>query len=221
MAKDKDLPVLVNKADKLFRISPSPFPLVDGSDDQRSIEHRVGSKGGVMTIVVAMAKIGTRDEYLKKQMELRKKYKGDSEGFAIEDGMWLKHFRGQTRDAFVSAAEKWEELYEPLDLLPRATWVPTGDKEMGSVFCIWAMVRLSSRRLAIGSDKDYSRYLWSLKKQTQGAADKNAEVTRDGIEYLKMGHASKDVAYFLTQVMHKGDIPQSPPPLLGFGGDKK
>lgn len=221
MGKGKDIPILVNKADKLFRVSPTKFPLEDGSNDERVIEHRVGSKGGVMTIVTAMAKIGTRDDYLKKQVELRKKYKGDSEGFHIEDAMWFKHFKGQTRDAFVAAAEKWVELYNDVDLIPRATWVPTGDKAVGSVFCIWAMVRLSSRRLAIGSDKDYSRYLWSIKKQTQGARDKNEEVTRDGIEYLKMGHASKDVAYFLNQVMHKGEIPQSPPPLLGFGGDNK
>lgn len=220
MSKDKELPMLVNRADKLFRISEAEVPLVDGSEDKRTIEHRVGSKGGVLTIVTAMAKIGTRDDYLKKQAEIRKKYKGDSEGFQIEDAMWHKHFKGQTRDAFVSAAEKWAELYEPLDLLPRATWVPTGDKEVGSVFCIWAMVRLSSRKLAVGSDKDYARYMWSVKKQTQGAADKNEEITKDGLEYLRMGHASKEVQYFLTQVMQKGDIPQAPPPLLGFN-DKK
>lgn len=220
MAKEKDVPILIQKANKLFQISPVTIPMEDGSGAKATLQHRVGSKGGVLTIVTAMAKLGLRDEYLKKQAELRKKWRSDSEAFATEDEMWLKQYKSQARGALTRASrEVWEKLYEPLDLYPCATWVPSGDKDQGSVFCIWAMVRLSSRKLAVGTDKDYARYLWSIKKQTQPSADKNAQITRDTVEYLKMGHAGKDVSYFLGQAL-KGDLPHTPPPILGLEGPK-
>lgn len=219
MKSKGDLPVLVDKADRKFRISPIPYTSLAGDRKKLIVEHAVGRHKAV-TINEAMKFLGLRDAYIAKQQEIRRKWKNDDETFNLEDAMWLDHFQSQTKGAFNRVTRIWKEFYEGQDLLPCAAWVPTGDKEIGSVFAIWAMITVSSRRLAVGSDKDYAQYVWMIKRKTQGAADRNVEVTQDIHEYLKMGHAGKDVAYFLGQLL-KGNIPQKPPPALGFGADSK
>lgn len=212
--RDVDQTVLVNKADRKFRISPTETTSVAAPHKKLILEHAVGHLKRI-TVNEAMAFLGLRDAYLEKQRELRKKWKGDDEGFNVEDAMWHKHYQGRARSAFSRAVKDWENFYEKQDLLPCAGWIHSGDKERGVEFSIWAMIHVSSRQLAVGTDKDYSRYTWHIKKHTQKAADANVQVTTDIREYLKMGHASKDVAYFLNQVL-KGDIPGAPPPALGF-----
>lgn len=212
--KDPELPILVNKADGKFRISAQTITSLAGNGRQLTIQHKVGRKGAI-TIVQAMADFGLRDKYLKKQTELRKKWAGDPEGFGMEDSMWLKHFSSQAKGALKRVQDEWERFYLTQDLLPCATWLPSGDKKAGSLFSIWAMIEVSSRKLAVGTDADYAKYLWCIKRQTQPSADKNRTVTADTAEYLKMGHASKDVSHFLSGIL-KGDIPSEPPPALGF-----
>lgn len=217
-SKDKDLPILVEKADKRFRISAQPVDALDGSKSKLTLQHAVG-RGRAITIVEGMAHLGLRDQYLKKVAELTKKWKGDKDGFDVEDAIWQKHFRSRARGAFNRVVDEWKEFYRTQDLEPCATWISTGDKVKGSVFSLWAMIRISSRKLAVGRDTDYAKYQWVIKKSTQSAHDKNIEITRDIQEYLRMGHASKDVQHFLTGLL-KGDIPSEAPPALGFDEKK-
>jgi len=212
--KTTELPILVKKADNMFRISPIHVTSLAGDNKKLIIQHGVGSKK-VITLQKAMIALGLRNAYLEKKAELMKKYRHDREGLEMEDALWQKHFRGQAKGALNRVISVWEEHYEGQDLLPCATWVPTGDREIGSVFGIWAMITISSRRVAVGVDRDYAKYTWVVKKSTQSPAERNAEVTRDIVEYLKSGHAGKEVQYFLSQIL-KGDIPQKPPPALGF-----
>jgi len=213
-SKDKDLPILVSKADKHFRISPQEITSLSGSRKKLIIEHAVGVRKAV-SVMQAMGELGLRDKYLEKQAELRKKWRGDQEGFEQEDFMWLKHFKSQARGAFNRAIDEWEKFYGPQDIFPCATWIPTGDKDKGSLFSLLAMIELSSGKLAVGTDADYAKYLWMIKRQTQSSAEKHKEITRLTHEYLKMGHAGKEIQYFLTQMVKEG-ASQELPPALGF-----
>lgn len=212
--KDIDQVILVSRADKRFRISPVKHNSISPPNKQLILEHGVGHIKAI-SVQEAMAFLGLRDAYQRKQAEIRKKWKNDDEGFEVEDAMWLKHYQGRAKNAFTRAAHDWDVLYQNQDILPCAAWIPSGNKDRGVEFAIWAMIHISNRQLAVGSDKDYGRYTWHIKRHTQRAADTNVQVTKDIQEYLKMGHASKDVSYFLNQIL-KGDIPPAPPPALGY-----
>lgn len=213
-SKDKELPFLVEKANKHWRISAMKVRSLDGMNKELVLEHAVG-RGRGLIMTQALNTLGLRDLYLKKVDEIRKKWKGDTQAFEAEDEIWKKHYNSRVRAAFTKAIEEWKKFYLVQDLEPCATWIPTGDKDKGSMFSIWAMVSASSRKLCFGTDADYAKYLWVIKKQTQMAHDKNREITRDTQEYLKMGHAGKEVAHFLSQMV-KGEIPSAVPPALGF-----
>ena len=214
MSKEKETPILVQKADAAYRISAVQLDSLVGNKKKLTIQHKIG-RNGALTIVNAMEKLDLRNQYLKKVSELQKKWKGDSEAYQMEDQMWKKTFHSQAKDALKRALDIWKDFYQVQDLEPCATWIPTGDKDKGSVFAIWAMVELSSRRLALGTDADYAKYIWQMKKSTESAKNKNLAITRDAHEYLKMGHAGKEVAHFLKQVV-SGDIPGEPPPGIAY-----
>ncbi len=211
---EKEVPVLVQKADKAWRISAIPVPSLAGNNKKFTMEHKVG-RGGALFIDQVKHHLGLKDQYLKKVAELRRKWKTDNDAFNVEDQMWTKHYNSQARDAVKRATLLWKDFYMTQDLEPCATWIPSGDRDKGSVYAIWAMIEISSRKLVVGTDADYAKYLWQIKKLTQKAHDKNDEITRDTREYLKMGHAGKDVAHFLKQVV-EGDIPDSPPPGIAY-----
>lgn len=211
---EKEVPILVRKADSVYRISAVSVPSMAGGNKKFTIQHKSG-RGAAFFVDQIKEKLGLRDEYLKKTAELRKKWKNDNDAFNVEDAMWQSHYTSQARDAIKRAVSLWKDFYMPQDLEPCATWIPTGDRERGSVFAIWAFLEASTRKLAIGTDADYAKYLWQIKKLTQKAHDKNEAITRDTKEYLKMGHAGKDVTHFLKQVVD-GDIPDSPPPGIAY-----
>jgi hypothetical protein len=224
-SKHKELTPVMKKADRLFRISATRVKSLAGDGKTLIIEHRFGQDGGSFSAEEAMARLGFRDEFIKEDGELEAYYKvklKSPEVYKEKRDRALTHYLGKSRSALENLIDYLDEFYEPQGGLVRAAWLPTFDgngKKTGSRFFLQAMIDRNSRKIVVGEDGDYAKYLWAIKKATQRAHDKNEEITADTREYLRMGHAGKDVVHFLNTVL-KQDIGTVPLLSLHTGESK-
>jgi hypothetical protein len=221
-SQHKELTPIMKKAEGLFRISSQKVKSQAGDSKMLIVEHSFGPRKAV-TAEEAMAHLGYRDEFNKEDNELDAYYKKklkDPAMYKEKRDRALTHFLQKARHALENLIDYLDEYYEPQGGLVRATWIPIFDasrKKIGSNFFLQAMIDRNSRKILVGEDADYAKYLWAIKKATQRAHDKNEEITADTREYLRMGHAGKEVTHFLNDVL-KQDIGKVP--LLGFKSDE-
>lgn len=195
-----------------FRIDPLEVTSLAGNKAKLMLEDRVGAKGGVLTVGEIAKVAGYTDDFNKECRDLELKFgKSDRETLNLHRDRAWKAYCSRARGLTRRYLDNRNQFYASQGIELCATWVPIDKKT--SVFYPQAFVDVASGALAWGDDRDYAKYLAVIDAKTISAAETNHDNRNRIKAYLKMGHAGKEVAHFLGQILD-GNVPN----LLGFDG---
>lgn len=214
-AKPVELAPDLKKFIRKFTIDPLEQTSLAGNKAKLIIEDRVGAKGGTLTVADIIKAVGYMDLFNSECRDLEAKFgRSDRDTLKLHKDRAWKAYCSKARGLVRRYIDNRNKFYEPQGIEMCATWIPV-DKSL-SVFYVQAFVDVASGNLAWGESKDYARYLAVIENKTQSAASTHSINRTRMRNYLRMGHATKEVAHFIS-----GILAGAAPPLLGFNEDVK
>lgn len=193
--------------DRLFRIPPIKRKAQDGSNDQVTVEHRIGRDAGAFTREHLMEKLGFETEYKDYCKELNKRiHNNDNLKEMMADR--YKTLKGKINHVVTSYRHFLETFYRNYTarpLLPLFAFVPISDKSDG-IF-IQGLLDATTYKLIIGDPKDDVAWCEKTFSQTfkQKQLNERAEATAKAL-MLHPG-LTKDLKY-RVQAIANGNLPE-------------
>ncbi len=203
--KDIEKKELLEKMDRLFRISPVRVKAQDGSNETVIIEHRIGKEAGYFTLRDLMEKLGFEKEHAEFMKEMLRQIKNPNERKEVTDAHYVHEKRRANR--LVSEYRKHvETMYSLLarPLLPAMTFVPVTDRE--DAFYIQGIVRADDHTLVVGEPEDLYRWTEAVYCKTKIWADLNKRAESQAKALMRFPGLNKDIRHRLGQIT-QGEIP--------------
>lgn len=202
---------LIQKMERLFRISPVKMKTVDGSQTV-TIEHRIGREAGFFTLRDLMEKLGFEQEHAEFIKDMLRQIKNPDERKEVCDA----HYTRQKAKAnkVVSEYRKNLELFYgnyPRPILPAISFVPVNDSDSG--LFIQGIVDANSYELLVGEPEDIYRWTETVFTKTKKWADLNKRAEMQAKALLRCPAITKEIQHRLKSITG-GEIPAK----LGFAG---
>lgn len=203
---------LLDKMDRLFRISPVKTKAQDSSGLTITVEHRIGKDAGVFTMRDLMEKLGLEQEHAEFMKDMLRQIKNPDERKEVCDS----HYNRQRARAqkVVSDYRKHLELFYgnyARPVLPAINFVHVSDDETG--LYIQGIVDAVTYELLVGEPEDIYRWTETVFSKTKKWADLNKRAELQAKALMKCPGINKDIRHRL-QAITQGELPDK----LGFSG---